>query len=69
MRVGGMRCHAKGMMHMEACEAQKWTLIMCRLSIMLWKEDQREFWDLFGGLSVIIFWSWITFGFLIPIFG
>jgi hypothetical protein len=37
--------------------------------VELWKEDRKEFWDLFGGLSVIIFWSWITFGFLIPIFG
>jgi hypothetical protein len=37
--------------------------------VELWKEDRREFWDLFGGLSVIILWGWITFGFLIPIFG
>ena len=37
--------------------------------VELWKEDQREFWDLFGGLCIIIFSFWIAFGFLIPIFG
>ena len=37
--------------------------------VELWNKDRKEFWDLCKGLSLIIFWFWITFGFLIPIFG
>lgn len=35
----------------------------------LWMEDRKEFWDLFGGLSIIILFSLFIFGFLFPVLG
>lgn len=38
-------------------------------SVDLWKNDRKEFWDLWGGFALITFWMWLTFFVLIPIFG
>ena len=35
----------------------------------LWKEDRKEFWDLLGGLTIIILFYLFTFVFLIPVLG
>jgi hypothetical protein len=37
--------------------------------VELWKQNRKEFWDLWGGFALIVFWMWVTFGFLIPVFG
>jgi hypothetical protein len=31
VRTGGIRCHDRTMMNRQASEAQRWTIIMCRL--------------------------------------
>lgn len=38
-------------------------------SVDLWKNDRKEFWDLWGGFALITFWMWLTFFVLLPIFG
>ena len=38
-------------------------------SVDLWKNDRKEFWDLYGGLAIVTFWFWLSFFVLIPLFG
>lgn len=38
-------------------------------SVDLWKNDRKEFWDLYGGLALVTFWFWFSFFVLIPLFG
>lgn len=35
----------------------------------LWKNDRREFWEMYLGLGLIVFIFWFSFWVLIPIFG
>lgn len=37
--------------------------------IDLWVNDRKEFWDIIGGLVLVIFCFWLSFFVLIPIFG
>ncbi len=34
-----------------------------------WKNDRKEFWDMYGGMALVAFWMWFSFFVLIPIFG
>jgi fructosamine-3-kinase len=38
-------------------------------SVDLWKNDRKEFWELYGSLALVTFWMWFSFFVLIPIFG
>lgn len=35
----------------------------------MWKNDRREFWEMYLGLALIVFIFWFSFWILIPIFG
>jgi hypothetical protein len=36
--------------------------------IDLWVNDRKEFWDMVGGFAIVVFWFWVTFFVLLPIF-
>ncbi len=38
-------------------------------SVDLWKNDRKEFWELWGGFALVSFWMWLTIFVLLPIFG
>jgi len=38
-------------------------------SLYLWKNDRKEFWELYGGFLIVAFFMWFTMSVLIPIFG
>lgn len=38
-------------------------------SVDLWKNDRKEFWELYGGFLIVTFFMWFTIFVLLPIFG
>lgn len=38
-------------------------------SVDLWKNDRKEFWELYGSFALVTFWMWFTIFVLLPIFG
>lgn len=37
-------------------------------SVDLWKNNRKEFWDLYGGFALVSFWMWLTIFVLLPLF-
>jgi hypothetical protein len=37
-------------------------------SVDLWKNDRKEFWDLYGGFALVTFWLFFTIFVLLPLF-
>jgi hypothetical protein len=35
----------------------------------LWKNDRKEFWDIYLGMGLVVFVFWVCIWVLIPIFG
>jgi hypothetical protein len=38
-------------------------------TIDMWKNDRREFWEVYLGMGLVVFVFWFCFWVLIPIFG
>ena len=38
-------------------------------SVDLWKNDRKEFWELYLSFALVTFWMWFTIFVLLPIFG
>lgn len=38
-------------------------------SIDLWKNDRKEFWELWGGFALVSFCMWLTLFVILPVLG
>ncbi len=37
-------------------------------SVDLWKNDRKEFWDMYLSFALVTFWLWLTIFVLLPLF-
>lgn len=38
-------------------------------TIDMWKNDRKEFWDVYLGMTLIVFIFWVSFWVILPIIG
>jgi hypothetical protein len=47
---------------------KKWYIEVFIYSKWLWNNNRKEFWEVYGGVILLILVSWISFKIIIPLF-